>query len=108
MIEHVATRDTLTVNVAYEPWLIGDVTLTRRTRADAAAGNASAPTSTHNKTNRFDIPTLRRVNTPTLLPTTERDKRSRLHRSRSNSRTQKGRITDGTGVHARPIAKRAY
>jgi hypothetical protein len=38
VIEHVALRDTLTVSVAYEPWLIGDVTRTRRTLADAAEG----------------------------------------------------------------------
>lgn len=46
VIEQVAFLESETFNVAYEPALIGDVTWTRRTRAAAVAGRASARTAT--------------------------------------------------------------
>ena len=41
MIEQLAGRETETVSVAWEPALIGDVTLVRRTLATAVAGMTS-------------------------------------------------------------------
>jgi hypothetical protein len=42
VIEQLRLGETAAVKVAYEPALIGDVTWTSRTRADADAGTASA------------------------------------------------------------------
>jgi len=52
MIEQVAERETETASVAWEPALIGEVTLLRRTLAAAVDGSTNAVSASVTRTNR--------------------------------------------------------